>query len=322
MTVTVMMSEIKYDPLLRSLKKQYPGRLNIIKGNQSYIDFGVKGEDYNFLLKDIDYVLAAHRLLQSDMEDFYKSETREIVEFGLASEKKVKIIYFSPITVSGNSEGIYCEKDLYEGQKLESDIDRGCMYAERILDKFKEQIRSVVIRTSIPLSDQEDFFPFIEYLISRSERFFRHHQKPVIFTKVELVEAFLKAAVVNDKLDFSANTSRTFHLYNVSELKSGQLAKKATESASKMISPFFDIKKAAKIYLEQGDYEINDLNIDKLLTLFDYENGVISNLWSNNYLSSIFDKKEAVFLDNKFNWNGMIESAIEKLTEFRHDGRI
>ncbi len=315
--VTLLIDESDTNNIhLKQWGKKYNSTLHIVKGTSSSIDFALSGKDYLELAKQTDFIIACHSITSVKTRSFYKAEVKELIEFCKASQKKASIVYFSTLTVSGNFSGIFSEKDLETGQNFTDSLQEGLFYAERILNKFKDQINSCIVRTALPVGNRDYIFPLILFMSIESEIFFKFGHKYFLFTPLKQIELFYKVFLKEPDTLFLPS-SRTLHLFTKSKLSSGELTKKIYENAHKEISTFFDIKKAAKTVIDIKNYSDQMDMVIKNIFVKQHDDTDISNKWSTEFLSTFLNRQDRRFLLNIFKWDDIIETAVEKIAGFR-----
>lgn len=129
---------LEAESLLQSLDAHISRRVQLYPGNPAGMDFGLAGGEYLKLAERVELVHAAYSVtdpgLGSELSERVNiGAARELIEFSRASQRKLQVILYSSVFVSGNRSGRVLEGELEAGQSFRSAAERTLAIAERML---------------------------------------------------------------------------------------------------------------------------------------------------------------------------------------------
>jgi thioester reductase-like protein len=148
-------------------------------GNPNAIDFGLSGQEYGTLAREVDRVfylstVATPAISRDAAEAINVGGARELIEFGRSSEALKCAVLLSSAAVSGDHTGTFLEEQLNVGQSFRNAAEESLARAERLLRSAKEDVPYAVLRPSQIIGDSvsgetDEFggpYPFITLILS------------------------------------------------------------------------------------------------------------------------------------------------------------
>ena len=286
-------------------------RIFVLVGDISKKDFGLKQEEIEGIVDNIDIVInsAANVAHFGNYDSFYKTNVKSVkymVDF--CQKYKKKFYQISTMSVAGNrldklypmnqdSKKIkFNESDLYIGQTLENVYARSKFEAEvEVLKSISQNLDGYILRIGNLMPRFRDGIfqdnvlsnAFVKEILSLAK--VGAIPEYILDKKFEMTPADDAAKAIYKLIKYSNNTNRIFHVYNNNYISIRKMLKKAKKLNNKiMVLPEEEFKKKIENILNSDSYEmLNDIlhDFDKNLHLnYDFEIKVNSR-FTNKYLA-------------------------------------
>jgi thioester reductase-like protein len=127
------------------------GRVELIEGDGSAIDFGLSGADYARLADSIDFAVIAGMTADPTAGEAAARRNiglaREVVEIAQAARGLKRVLWLSNLCVAGRVTDVFHERDLNVGQGFDSEVEKSVATAERMLERIAPNVGVTVLRT-------------------------------------------------------------------------------------------------------------------------------------------------------------------------------
>jgi hypothetical protein len=132
------------------------GRLELVTGDPTALDFGLAGSAYLALAQRTRLVHAAYSITDSELdagqaEQVNVGAARELVEFSKVAPRLERLVLYSSVFVSGDRSGRVREEELEAGQTFRNPAEHSLAVAERMLRRSGAPL--TVIRAGHLLGD-------------------------------------------------------------------------------------------------------------------------------------------------------------------------
>lgn len=166
----------EYQSQIAELNDEADGHVEIVEGDPSRIDFGLRGSEYNALAAEITaiaYLPLPGPLRSIGPKPDSRPWIREIIELGLAASHLRHTVVLSHLDIAGTTTGHFAERDFDVGQKF---VDPSCedrFRAERIVRRFASALPVTVVRSGWIAGDGEQLCPLVPLMLAADEQLFQ-----------------------------------------------------------------------------------------------------------------------------------------------------
>lgn len=130
---------------------QGTARLEVLRGQAEFIDFGLSGDEYQGLAERVRYVVCA---VEPDLEVRSLEEARplraasELVEFCRVAARIEGVTFLSSLLVFGAREGTMFEYELAVGQRFAHPVEESVAVAEKNVRRLRGVVPLAIVRTA------------------------------------------------------------------------------------------------------------------------------------------------------------------------------
>lgn len=145
---------------LLELEPAQQGRIELLTGDPTAIDFGLSGAEYLTLaqrVRRVHHVVTSSAVYAdgSNADEVGAALGREIVEFGRAATSLQAFVVYSSAEVSGDRSGTVLEAELEAGQAFPRPFARALALMERSVQSARDQLPAVVVRPTTLAADSQ-----------------------------------------------------------------------------------------------------------------------------------------------------------------------
>jgi len=142
--------------LLATLPAPRKVRVEMLEGDVSAIDLGLSGAEHRELVSCVSLVhhtahVAYPGVDRETAEAGNVTGTREILE--VCKSARARLVHYSTCFVSGDRRGLVRETELDEGQGFPSVIEETRARAEKLVRRYDDRVRAVIVRPSTIVGD-------------------------------------------------------------------------------------------------------------------------------------------------------------------------
>jgi nucleoside-diphosphate-sugar epimerase len=164
----------KHQRQVKKFIKKTGVRVSVVEGTEQQIDFGLSGDDYRTLAKEVTTLLylklpgpPGHPKAAKMHE--VRTAVREIVELGLVSDKLKNILMLSHLDVAGNTHNGFVEQDLEQGQSFNDPAQADRLSGERVLRRFMNRLPITVVRCGWVVGEGDELCPLGMLLLAAKD---------------------------------------------------------------------------------------------------------------------------------------------------------
>jgi len=145
---------------LLELEPVQQGRVELLTGDPTAIDFGLSGAEYLTLaqrVRRVHHVVTPTAVYAdaANADEVGAALGREVVEFGRAATSLQAFVVYSSAGVSGDRSGTVLEEELEAGQSFSRPFERALALMERIVRGARDELPFVVVRPTTLAADSQ-----------------------------------------------------------------------------------------------------------------------------------------------------------------------
>jgi len=145
---------------LAELEPVQQGRIELLIGDATAIDFGLSGAEYLALaqrVRRVHHVITPSAVYAdgANADEVGAALGREIVEFGRAASGLQAFVVYSTAAVSGDRSGTVLEDELEMGQSFSRPFAQALALMERIVKNARHELPAVIIRPTLLAADSQ-----------------------------------------------------------------------------------------------------------------------------------------------------------------------
>lgn len=231
------------------------GGVEVVTGDPEKIDLGLSGERYLELAGEVSCI---HYLPGPSIEsvpeevDRLRWIARELVELARAAGDGLdKVVILSHMDVAGQHEGPFAEDDLDRGQRFQFEDQRARFVLERILRRFVDEIRLVLLRPGWVVGQSRGTCPIVRIALAGEEPNPRQADDPMLLTDLDRLSQIV---AVLDR-DDAVPSGTTLHLAGEPALTVEEMFRVVTEIAEGLVPSGYDLAAGARRVIKQAEGE-------------------------------------------------------------------
>ncbi|MDD5305747.1 MAG: hypothetical protein PHU25_00360 [Deltaproteobacteria bacterium] len=252
-TRIVILVEAAHAEEAQRLAAGVDGRVRILIGSLTRIDFGLTGPDYLSLSNEVAAIVALDLPAPRHGEPptRARAQTREVIELALAAPRLEHAIVLSHLDVCGSIDGVFAEHDLDAGQEFSSEDAEDRFRAERVLRRFAGRLPLTIVRTGWLCGRGTGLAPVAHLLLASQPELaasLKDMHAPLLATDVAAAAEIVSTLAARP----GPAGGETLHLIEPGMGRPLDLAARVSELALSHVPSGFDLVAGARRALKRG----------------------------------------------------------------------